>query len=337
MEPDVRIFEVSLRDGLQNESVFVPTEDKLAHLHRLIDAGVKDIEVTSFVRASRIPALADAEDLVARLPRVDDVRFWALVPNPIGMDRALAAGITHVCTFLSASETHNLRNVNRTVRESLAGLRKVIGTAVDEGVRVRAYLSTVFGCPYEGDVPVARVVDVAKALMDLGADVLALGDTTGVGLPGQVEQVLEALDAAGIGPDRIALHAHDTRGTALVNVWAAYRAGVRRFDGSVAGIGGCPYAPGAAGNAATEDLVHLFEASGLRTGIDLDALGAAGREMESLLGRPLPGRMHQVMASACAADAGSNREGPGGSGTEGHNSTDRNGSDLQAHAAGASG
>lgn len=311
MRPDVQLFEVSLRDGLQNESVFVPTEVKLAHLHRLIRAGVRDIEVTSFVRPSRIPALADAEELVAQLPRDAEARFWALVPNPIGMDRALAAGIEHVCTFMSASETHNLRNVNRTVRESLAGLRKVIGAATDEGVRVRAYLSTVFGCPYEGAVPVDQVVECAKALLDLGPDVLVLGDTTGVALPDQVERVIDALDAGGVSRDRIALHAHDTRGTAIVNVWAAWKSGVTRFDGSVAGIGGCPYAPGAAGNAATEDLVHLFEAQGISTGIDLEALADAGLHMEQALGRPLPGRMHRVLQSACAVEDAASDDPPG--------------------------
>lgn len=308
--PAVQLFEVSLRDGLQNESVFVPTDAKLAHLHRLIDAGVKDIEVTSFVRASRIPALADAEELVARLPRDTDARFWALVPNTRGMDRALAAGMTHVCTFMSSSETHNLRNVNRTIRESQAGLRKVIGTAVDEGVEVRAYLSTVFGCPYEGDVPVSRVVDIAHSLLDMGAGVLALGDTTGVALPDQVGAIIDALVSSGIPVDKLALHAHDTRGTALVNAYAAWQAGVRRFDGSVAGIGGCPYAPGAAGNAATEDLVHLFEGMGISTGIDLAILGEAGREMETLLGRELPGRVHKVLQSSCTVQDPATRDDP---------------------------
>lgn len=292
---DVQIFEVSLRDGLQNEAVVVPTEGKLAHLHRLLRAGVRDIEVTSFVRAARIPALADAEDLVGALPQGTGARFWALVPNEVGMDRALASGIRHVCTFLSASETHNVKNVNRTVRESVQGLSKVIGTAVDEGVAVRAYVSTAFGCPYEGDVPVARVVELSRRMLDLGAEVVALGDTTGVGLPNRVESVLNGLVAAGVSLDRIALHAHDTRGTALVNVFVAWQAGVRRFDGSVAGIGGCPYAPGAAGNAATEDLVYLFEGMGVRTGLDLDALAEAGREMAALLGRELPGRVHRAL------------------------------------------
>lgn len=296
MSERVRIFEVSLRDGLQNEPVVVPTAAKLAHLRMLLDAGVQDIEVTSFVRASRIPPLADAEDVVAALPKDADARFWALVPNQIGMDRAVSAGIRHVCTFLSSSETHNKKNVNRTIRESIAGLRRVIGTAMDEGIAVRAYISTVFGCPYEGPVSVDRTVEIAREMLAFGAETVVLGDTTGVGNPNQVRRVIERLVESGVPLDRLGLHAHDTHGTALVNVYAAWQAGVRAFDASVAGIGGCPYAPGAAGNAATEDLVRVFEDMGVSTGIDLEALARAGWEMEAVLGRPLPGRVHQAMA-----------------------------------------
>lgn len=298
MADPVQIFEVSMRDGLQNEVVVVPTAQKLAHLQRLLDAGVRDVEVTSFVRASRIPPLADAVEVVRGLPQGSDARFWALVPNQIGMDRALSAGIRHVCTFLSSSETHNAKNVNRTVRESLGALVRVVGSAREEQIGVRAYISTVFGCPYEGAVPVDRSVWLANELLAAGADVVVLGDTTGVALPEQVREVVRALVASGVPVERLALHAHDTRGTAIANVYAAWLEGVRRFDGSVAGIGGCPYAPGAAGNAATEDLVHLFEGMGVRTGIDLGALAAAGWEMERLLGRELPGRVHRAMAAA---------------------------------------
>lgn len=299
MQPDVQIFEVSLRDGLQNEPKVVPTEQKLAHLHRLLAAGVRDVEVTSFVRASRIPALADAAELVAALPREVDARFWALVPNPVGMERALTAGMRHVCTFMSASETHNQKNVNRTLRESLADLRKVIGSAVGEGVGVRAYISTAFGCPYEGSVPMEQVARIAVALLEMGAKEIVLGDTTGVALPNQVGDIIESLAGAGVPLNTLALHAHDTNGTALVNVYAAWRAGVRRFDGSVAGIGGCPYAPGAAGNAATEDVVHLFEGMGVGTGINLDALAESGRVMATVLDRELPGRLHRARLGAC--------------------------------------
>lgn len=295
----VRIYEVSLRDGLQNEPVSVPTEVKLAHLHRLLAAGVRDIEVTSFVRPRWIPQLADAAELVRQLPAADGVRFWALVPNQVGLERALDGGVQCVATVLSASETHNMRNLNRTTRESLAGLQKVIGGARGEGLLVRAYISTVFGCPYEGDVPVERTVELAQALLEAGAGEVALGDTTGMADPEQVKRVLAALTAAGVGLDQIAVHFHDTRGTALVNAYAAWQVGVRSFDGSVAGIGGCPYAPGAAGNAATEDLVFLFQQIGADTGVDLDALCASGAAMADALGRELPGRYHRfALASA---------------------------------------
>ncbi len=297
MGVDVHIFEVSLRDGLQNEHAVLPTSRKVEHYRALVAAGVRDIELTSFVRADRVPALADASELIAALPR-SSARGWALVPNPVGMDHALAAGVRNICTVVSASETHNRRNINRTVRESLADLRAIIGTAIDEGIRVRAYISTAFGCPYEGHVAPDRVLDLARRLFDLGAERVVLGDTIGTGLPDQVEAMVASLGEVGVAPDRLALHAHDTRGTALVNVYAAWRAGLTHFDASVAGIGGCPYAPGASGNLATEDVVHLFEGMGVATGIDLAALVDAGRGMATALGRPLPGRVHQALAGA---------------------------------------
>lgn len=295
MTDRVSLFEVSLRDGLQNETIVVPTDAKIAHLHRLLAAGLTDIEVTSFVRADRIPALADAAEVVAALPRDASARFWALVPNPVGLDRALASGIRHICTFLSSSETHNAKNINRTVRESVADLRRVMGTALDEGMSVRAYVSTAFGCPYEGHVAPEKVRDLVLTMFELGAHEVALGDTTGVGTPGQVTSLITQLVDAGAPIDRLALHAHDTHGMAVANVYAAWSAGLRRFDGSVAGIGGCPYAPGAAGNAATEDLAYLFHGLGVPTGVDLPALAYAGQEMAHLLGRELPGRVHRAM------------------------------------------
>jgi hydroxymethylglutaryl-CoA lyase len=300
----VRLFEVSPRDGLQNEPEIVSTDDKIGLVERLVEAGFRDIEVTSFVSPRFIPQLADATEVVRRLRRVEGVRYWALVPNPVGLERALDAGMEHIATFMSASETHNQKNVNRTTRESLAGLRKVIGTAVAEGIEVRSYISTSFGCPYEGDVDPARVVELALALSEAGASSIALGDTTGMGQPHQVVDVVGRVRAAGVPIERIACHFHDTRGTALVNAYAAWNAGVRCFDGAIAGIGGCPYAPGAAGNAATEDLVQMFERMGGGgvdvapgfgpiTGIDLDLAAEAGHYMERVLGRPLPGRFHQ--------------------------------------------
>ncbi len=294
----VRVYEVSPRDGLQNEPEVVPTADKLALIQGLVDAGFTDIEVTSFVRPSWIPQLADAADLVPQLPRVDGVRLWALIPNMRGLERALDGGLGHVATFMSASETHNRKNLNRTRRESLAGLREVIRTAKEEGVLVRSYVSTAFGCPYEGKVAVSDVVDTVAELDAAGADLISLGDTTGMGDPVLVQAVLAALVDSGIAIDRIAMHMHDTQGTALANVLSGYLAGVRTFDGSIAGVGGCPYAPGASGNAASEDLLHMFAAMGVPTGVDLDAACAVGATLEDILGRPLPGRFHKYwMAS----------------------------------------
>jgi len=286
----VRIHEVSLRDGLQNEPDVVPTDVKLAHLEHLLASGFRDIEVTSFVRPRWIPQLADAAEVARSLPRVEGARFWALVPNPVGLDRALDAEIGHICTFLSASETHNKKNVNRTVAESMAGLRKVITTARSEGLTVRSYISTVFGCPYEGDIDPQRSLDLALELLELGATEIALGDTVGAAYPTQVRTILELLAAQGVPVEKTAVHFHDTRGTGLLNAWTAWEHGIRTFDGSVGGIGGCPYAPGAAGNVAAEDLVYLFQRSGIPSGIDLDGACAAAQFMEGVLGRRLPGR-----------------------------------------------
>lgn len=292
----VQLFDVSLRDGLQNEDQVVPTEQKLAMAQKLVDAGYRDIELTSFVRPRWVPQLADASDVVAGLSRLEgaeEVRFWALVPNQIGLDRAIDAGVENVCTFMSASETHNHKNVNRTIRESLAALERVIGSASSQDMGVRAYISTVFGCPFEGDVEVDSTIRIGKALLASGADVVVLGDTTGMATPMQVKRVLGELVDAGLPLDRIGLHFHDTRGTAIVNAFAAWQAGARMFDGSTAGVGGCPYAPGATGNAASEDLVYLFDSIGASTGVDLELASQAGAFIEDVLGRELPGRYHR--------------------------------------------
>lgn len=298
MADSVRLYEVVLRDGLQNEAVVVPTEAKLEIAHRLVAAGFKDIEVTSFVRPRWIPQLADAAEVVRGLPKADDVRYWALVPNQVGLDRALDAGIGHIATFLSASETHNKKNVNRTIRESLEGLRRVIETAKSEGLTVRSYISTVFGCEYEGVVALERSFDLAEALLAAGADEIALGDTTGMGHPALVQDTLRRFVDAGIPLDRISLHFHDTRGTALANVWAAWQMGARSFDGSLSGVGGCPYAPGAAGNACTQDMLYMFHQMGVRTGVDLEQASETGEFVEQVLGRPLPGRYHRYWQGA---------------------------------------
>jgi hydroxymethylglutaryl-CoA lyase len=303
MSSSVRLFEVCLRDGLQNEAVVVPTDVKIGLARQLVAAGFKDIEVTSFVRPRWIPQLADAAEVIRGLPDAPGVRFWALVPNTIGLERALDAGVQNICTFLSASETHNLKNVNRTVKESLADQQGVIERAKSGGMTVRSYVSTAFGCPYEGAVDPDRVAMLARFLREAGSDEIALGDTTGMAHPRQVEHVVPRVVDAGVPMDEIALHFHDTRGMAVANAWAAYGLGIRKFDGAVSGVGGCPYAPGASGNACTEDLVHLFERmGGLQeppsgfgpvTGVDLQAIGQIGQTLEEVLGRPLPGRFHQ--------------------------------------------
>lgn len=299
MLPDrVRIFEVSPRDGLQNETNVVPTDAKVGLIERLADAGFTDIEVTSFVRAAWIPQLADAAEVVRRLPAREGVRYWGLVPNRVGLERAISVGLRHVATFLSASETHNKKNLNRTRRESLATLGEVLAVARDEGITVRGYISTAFGCPYEGEVPAHKVVEVARELYDAGAAEIALGDTVGMGNPRQVRHVVEAVLESGIPIDRVALHMHDTRGTALANILAAWHLGVRTFDGAVAGVGGCPYAPGASGNVASEDLINMFESMGVATGIDLGAAAEAGAFLEAALDRPLPGRYHRYYLGA---------------------------------------
>ena len=303
----VNIYEVSPRDGLQNEASTLSTEDKVALIQGLVDAGMKDIEVSSFVRPSWIPQLADAAEVVARLPQADDVRYWGLIPNRRGLERAIDFGLTHVATFLSASETHNQKNLNRTQRETLNAQREVIRSAKAEGLTVRAYISTVFGCPYEGAVSMNRTSQLATALMDAGADIVVLGDTIGMAHPDLVRETIAYVANAGIPLARTALHMHDTRGTAVANVVAGLEAGIRTFDGSIAGVGGCPYAPGAAGNAATEDLIAVLEAMGWSTGIDLDLASQTGAFLADALGRDLPGRMHQVYlanlenAESCSA------------------------------------
>lgn len=292
MSERVNVYEVAPRDGLQNESAVVPTADKLAFCHALVQGGYTDIEASSFVRPRWIPQLADAADVFARLPRIEGLTWWGLVPNQRGLDRAIGCGVEAVATFVSASEAHNLKNLNRTVRESLAALNEVIANARADGLRVRSYISTVFGCPYEGRVDPARTADIAGELLAAGAQQISLGDTTGMGNPRLVREVLSCLTSSGVPIEQIALHMHDTRGTALANCLAGLEAGVRTFDASVAGLGGCPYAPGASGNAATEDLVHMLQAMGYETGLDLDAVAEAGHLIEDALGRQLPGRYH---------------------------------------------
>ncbi|MFO0628335.1 MAG: hydroxymethylglutaryl-CoA lyase [Polyangiales bacterium] len=292
---EVSIYEVSPRDGLQNEPVQVPTPAKVRLIDALLAAGIRRTEVTSFVSPKWVPQLADADNLCRILKRPEGVTFSALCPNRIGLDRALDTPINEVAVFLSVSETHNKRNVNKTVAETLAGFRDVIQPAVAQGLRVRGYLSTLWGCPFEGDIDPRKGVAITRQLIDMGCYEVSLGDTIGVGTPRQTQNIVEMF-LGEFGHERIALHFHDTRGTALSNVLVGLELGVRTFDASVAGLGGCPYAPGAAGNLATEDLVYTLHGMGVGTGIDIEKLLEAGRVAEAIVGRELPGKVHKAGA-----------------------------------------
>jgi hydroxymethylglutaryl-CoA lyase len=294
----VTIYEVGPRDGLQNEKTVVPTAVKAQFVRRLVAAGLGTVETTSFVPSAWVPQLADAEELLGQLG--DDglgPRRPVLVPNEKGLDRALALGVSAVAIFGSATETFARKNLNRSVESSVAMFAPVVERARAEGVWVRAYVSMCFGDPWEGDVPVAQVVDVAQRLMDLGCDQLSIGDTIGVGTTGHVHRLLEALDARGIGPDRVGVHFHDTYGQALANTLAALADGVTVVDASTGGLGGCPYARSATGNLATEDLVWALEGLGIETGVNLDALVATSVWMAEQLGRPSPSRVVKALGA----------------------------------------
>jgi hydroxymethylglutaryl-CoA lyase len=293
----VTVYEVGPRDGLQNESTPVATADKIAFVDDLSRAGLAAIEVSAFVRATRVPQMADASEVFAGIVRRPGTRYAALVPNARGLERAAAAGVTEIAVFAAASETFSQRNIGQTIEGSLALYAEVIRAAGHGGRRVRGYLSTAFGCPYEGAVPVARVVELTAKLVDLGVFEVAVSDTIGVAHPGQVRQVLTALTAR-VPVGRIALHFHDTRGTALANVLAAIDFGVATFDSSAGGLGGCPYAPGATGNLATEDLLYLLHGLGVTTGVDLDAVVEASRRLERAVGHALPSRYLQARKSS---------------------------------------
>jgi len=293
VKPEVRVYEVGPRDGLQNEAVTLPLAAKLELLRRLATAGLRSIEVTSFVSPRWIPQLADADEVAAALERHPGVSYSALVPNEAGFERFLASGLDVAAFFVSVSETHNRKNVNCSVAEHLERFRPVAQKAKALGVKLRCYVSTVCGCPYEGEVALSAVVALVRQLAVLGADEISLGDTIGVGVPRQVRQLVRAV-ADELPLERVALHLHDTYGRALANVQAGYEAGVRCFDASLGGLGGCPYAPGASGNVASEDVVDLFEHSGVVTGVNLSALLEATAWTEGLLGRTLPGRVFRA-------------------------------------------
>ena len=300
----VTVYEVGLRDGLQNEKTIVPTEGKLRLAAALADAGLTRLEAASFVRPDWIAPLADADEVVRRLPRRAGVRWGALVPNAKGLDRALAAGLPEIAVFISASETHNKKNINRTIAESLAEYRALVPRAVAAGLGVRAYVSCVWGCPFEGKVDPRRALEIALELEQLGVEQLSLGDTIGVGTPLQTRAIVE-LFLGRFAPSHLALHLHDTRGIALANALAGLELGIDTIDASVGGLGGCPYAPGAAGNLATEDLVYMLHGMGIETGVDLAKLVEAGRLAQELVGHPLTGRyLKAALAGQSAGMAG---------------------------------
>ena len=304
----VRIYEVGPRDGLQNEGRPIPLATKLRYLELLADAGLTEIEATSFVAPAAIPQLADADELMAALSRRPGVRYPVLVPNERGLDRAEAAGVDAIAVFTAASDAFTTRNIRMTVDESLAAFAPVLARAGVGGWWRRGYVSTAFGCPYSGAVDPARAVEVALRLVELGVDEVCFGDTIGVGVPPQVRDLTARAVEAGIPPEAIAFHFHDTRGTALANVAAAMSAGIRCFDASTGGTGGCPYAPGAAGNLATEDLVYLLDAIGLEHGVALDGVLRAARFIADALGKPLATKVGQAGGWDPATGAATGRD-----------------------------
>ncbi|WP_069805760.1 hydroxymethylglutaryl-CoA lyase [Thermogemmatispora onikobensis] len=297
----VRVVEVGPRDGLQNEQVRVPTEQKIHFIRLLAAAGYSEIEVTSFVSPRAIPQLSDASAVMAGLHDLPaTLRLTALVPNLKGMERALAAGLRSVAVFTAASDSFTRHNINATIAESLAQFRPVLALAQREGVRVRGYISTVFGCPYEGRVDPRRVLAVALELLEMGVAELSLGDTIGVATPNQVVEVLDLLlTEGGIPLERLAVHFHDTRGTALANVLTALQMGVSCVDSSAGGLGGCPYAPGASGNLASEDLLYLLHGMGIETGVSLEQVVRATRFIATILDHP-PTSKYYLAATAQA-------------------------------------
>jgi hydroxymethylglutaryl-CoA lyase len=290
----VTIVEVGPRDGLQNEKAAIPADQKVAFVNRLTDAGHAVIEVGAFVSPKWVPQMADTADVFARIAQRPGVRYTALVPNRAGLDRAFQAGVREIAIFAASSETFSRRNINQSVDDSLVTYREVIDAALQAGLTVRGYLSTAFGCPYEGDVAPARVAEITERLVDLGAFEVAISDTIGIAHPGQVDAVLDVITTR-VPIDRLALHFHDTRGTALANVLAGLRHGVTTFDSSAGGLGGCPYAPGASGNLATEDLLYMLDGLGIATGVSLAKAAEASAFIEPLVGHPLSSRYVQAL------------------------------------------
>jgi hydroxymethylglutaryl-CoA lyase len=289
----VTIVEVGPRDGLQNEAAILPAATKVAFIEALADAGLPIVEMTAFVSPKWVPQMADAVDVARAVTRRDGTRYLALVPNRTGLTRAIDAGLREVAIFAAASETFSRKNINQGIDESLVAYADVANEARRNGLRVRGYLSTAFGCPYEGAVAVERVVDVAARLLDMGCDEVAVSDTIGVARPRQVVDVVEAV-ALRVPRPQIALHFHDTRGTALANVYVALECGIAIFDSSAGGLGGCPYAPGAAGNLSTEDLVYMLDGLSIDTGVRIEGVVKASSLIAADVGHPLPSRYYQA-------------------------------------------
>ena len=295
----VKVCEMGPRDGLQNESGVVSTADKIRFIDLLSASGLAVVETTSFVRPSAIPQLSDAEAVMAGIERRPGVTYLCLTPNERGLERARAAGVRAVAVFTAASESFAKRNINMTIAESRAAFAPVVKAARADGMWVRGYVSTAFGCPYDGIVPVGDVVRVASALAELGVDEISIGDTIGVATPNQVVDVAGALQAQ-MPVERLAMHFHDTRGTALANVVAALQMNVATFDSSAGGLGGCPYAPGATGNLATEDLLYMLHGMGIETGVDLARVRDATRFMAGVLGRDVVSRAYRALEAGAA-------------------------------------
>jgi hydroxymethylglutaryl-CoA lyase len=284
------VYEVGPRDGLQNEAEKLPVETRVRFVDLLTEAGLPAIEVGSFVSPSAIPQLADTEEVFRRIHQASGVRYPALVPNLRGVERAIAAGVREIAVFTAASETFNRHNIHAGIDESIERFQPVVARAKEEGVRVRGYVSTAFGCPYEGEISPEAVREVVHKLLDLPVDEISIGDTIGVATPADVYEVVETLYDSGVTRPVLGLHMHDTRGTALANVYAGLECGITTFDSSAGGLGGCPYAPGASGNLATEDLVYMLEGLGIVTGVTLPKVVAASRFLAESLGRRPPGR-----------------------------------------------
>ena len=295
----VTIKEVGPRDGLQNEPTVIVTEDKVVWINRLSKTGLTYIEITSFVHPKWIPQLSDAFDVATNIERVSGVTYAALVPNQKGLEKALAAQVDEVSVFMSASETHNLKNINKSIGDTYSMLAEVVHGAKSAKKTVRGYLSTVFGCPYEGAVPVDQAIRAAEKLFDMGIDELSAGDTIGIANPRQVEKVLDSL-LKRFPKEKLAMHFHDTRGTALANVLISLEMGITTFDSSLGGLGGCPYAPGASGNVATDDLLYMLCGMDISTGVNLEQLTEAALFIQNKIGRTLNSHHLQAISSCCS-------------------------------------